>query len=367
MSKVNNASQLPKVFYGLHFAEGVAEYRPAGREPYRVFINETVAKQMDPTFAGCPVYVKHVDGVDLKDIQNADGYVTESFFNKADGRHWCKFLAVSDAAHDAIAKGWSLSNAYLVKEEGEAGHWHGVNYLKEVKNAVYEHLAIVPNPRYTEAKILTPEQFKAYNSDKEAELVRLANSQGEEPVLKFFKREKVENSVDYASLMVLLPNSKKEVTIEQLVNEADERIVKNMEGYASPKHMVNLGDCEMSVDALSNEWKSMKKANADREAAEAKAMEMKEKEGKENLENEDKEEKKSEKDSDKAKKDEKDEEKSDFQNGFEFAGPVSAKEKEYLRNHFETLKGAPAKDKASVQNEIVLRGAELGKSRYGEV
>ena len=108
--KIKNASQLPKRFFGMHFSEGCAEYRESPTKSYKIFIDEKTIRNMNPTFEGRPVYVDHVDDVDLKNIQNADGYVVKSFYNKADGKHWVEFMAVSDRAHEAIRNGWKLSN-----------------------------------------------------------------------------------------------------------------------------------------------------------------------------------------------------------------------------------------------------------------
>lgn len=258
---IKNAKQLPSVFFGLHFAPGIAEYAEDGKEPLRIFINESTAKKLDPTFQGKPIYVQHVDEVKLSTLErDIDGVVFDSFYNKCDGKHWCRFEVHTDAAHEAIRKGWKLSNAYLIKgAQGAAGTWHGMEYQKEILDGEYEHLALVENPRYSESIILTPAEFKAYNEKKEIELRRLANSKEEKPKMKLniFKREKIENSLDLESTMVELPISKKEMTIAQVVNELDK--VLNMHGYASDEHMVKLNDDEeMSVKDLKKNWGKMK-------------------------------------------------------------------------------------------------------------
>ncbi len=250
---MTNAKTLPEVYYGLHMVSGVAEYIEPNREPYRILIEEKTIKNMDPTFQGKPVYVDHVEEVDLENIQaEADGYVMESFYNSVDGKHWVKFIVVSDRAKQAIRSGWKLSNAYVPKSFSGGGLWHGVEYIKEVVSGEYEHLAIVQNPRYAESVILTPEQFKVYNGEKELELKRLANAQdnkGENKVgLNFFKRAKIDNSIDFESTRVELPKSKKELSIAELVAQMD--VVLNMAGYAHDDHMVKVGENEMSVKEL---------------------------------------------------------------------------------------------------------------------
>lgn len=290
----------PQRFYGLHMVEGVAEYREPGKDSYRILVNENAIKSMDPTFDGLPVYVHHVDEVNLDDLGKADpktgeikedGYVIRSFFNQADGKHWAEFLVVTEKGYDAIVrKKWKLSNAYIPREMRGGGQWHGVDYAKEVVRGEYEHLAIVPNPRYAESIILTPEQFKAYNEDKEIELSKLKNSKEENKKMskfKFWKREKVENSTDLEGVHVTLPKSGKEISIETLIKNADDmQVAENSEDgiMANGDHKVMFGEHKMSVNELvekhkqaCNELEEMKKKNVspgEDEAAKKKALEL---------------------------------------------------------------------------------------------
>jgi hypothetical protein len=255
MKKVTNAKTLPEVYYGLHMVEGVAEYAEAGKEPYRILVGEEVIKNMNPTFQGKPVYVDHVDGVDLENIQNeADGYVFESFYNKSDGKNWVKFIVVSDRGKEAIKMGWKLSNAYVPLSFCGGGQWHGVEYTKEVTGGEYEHLAIVRNPRYQESMILTPEQFKVHNGEKDIEIARLANSadkqtkEKETMKIKAYKVTKVENSLDLEGQSITLPKSKKEFLVTDIIEQFD--AIQNMHGYANGDHLVKVGEEEMSVNDL---------------------------------------------------------------------------------------------------------------------
>lgn len=263
---------LPKVYYGLHMVEGVAEYSEPDKnngEPYRILLEEDVLKRMDPTYEGLPIYINHVDEVEVDTMKDkAVGYVVNSFFNKPDGKHWVKFIIVSEEGHTAITQGWRLSNAYIIKELDGGGKWHNVDYAHKVLNAQYEHLAIVQDPRYDESIILTPEEFKTYNSDKELELSKLANSKGDSTmsgILKFFKKTKVENSAELEATSITLKNGK-ELTVLQVVNELESMIEekknaeveeekkneeeKSMPVMANGEHMVKVGEEEMSVNAL---------------------------------------------------------------------------------------------------------------------
>lgn len=222
-----------KHYYGIHFYPGVAEYRDEGsQEPYRVFLNENTLRIMDKSFTGCPIFVDHVDSVtdNIDELRSeVDGWVLKSFYNEIDGKHWVEFLVTSELGERAIKQGMRLSNAYVPKAFKTGGLWNGVSYEKEITDAEYEHLAIVENPRYEESVIMTPEQFKAYNEKHAIELKRIANSKDKQGAYKmklnFFKRSKVETSFD-PDLMVTLPNSKQEISIAKLVNDADEAVEK---------------------------------------------------------------------------------------------------------------------------------------------
>lgn len=278
-------------------SEGLAEYRSPGREPYRILIGADTIKNMNPTFAGCPVFVNHVDEVNLENIEKeADGWVIESFFNKADGKHWVKFVVVTDEAHEAIRKGYRLSNCYIPTAKTSGGLHHGVEYTEEITNGEFEHLAIVKSPRYDESVIMTPAEFKEYNGKKEQELFRLANEQENEPMLGLFKKEKLTNAKELSEALVVLPKSKREASVETLLNEMDEILVKSSmpEQMANGSHYVNVGDSKMTVNELIEKYQTMcntkqnaddeekkkkeeaeKKANADKEAAEKKEAEEK--------------------------------------------------------------------------------------------
>ena len=262
--KIKNASQFPKRFYGLHFTEGCAEYREADGNSFKIFVGSKAIRNMDATFEGKPVYVQHVDNVDLENIDKADGYVVKSFFNKADGKHWVEFMATTDAAHEALKMGWRLSNAYKIVKSGLGGKWHGMDYEQEVVEGDYDHLAIVQDPRYAESIILTPDEFKAYNEKKEVELIKLSNSnnKGAKKMFNFFKKEKVENSID--DMSVVLPNSKKEVEVSVLINEADEKeMSKDKPQFAKKAMLAKTENGEVEVGELIKSYNRNCKRNAE--------------------------------------------------------------------------------------------------------
>jgi hypothetical protein len=245
-------------------SEGVAEYRPPGKEAYRAYVSNDVINKMAPSFAGRPVFVGHNTEADPNDLKVANGVVIESFFNQADGKHWSKFMTFDDKAEEAIRRGLQLSNCYETEAKGAGGKSKGIDYAFEVLDGSYHHMAIVKDPRYEDSKIFTPEEFKAYNATKEAELLMLANSneteKGEPPMFEMFKREKVTNQNDLAQMTVKLPKSKVEKTITQLVNEADEAEMEANSDepiMASPEMCFVIGEEKMTLQEMADRYSTM--------------------------------------------------------------------------------------------------------------
>lgn len=341
---------------------GVAEYREPGKDPYRVFLNENTIRKMDVTFAGRPVFIQHVDEVakSVDEVKHeADGWVIESFFNEADGKHWVKFLTVSKAADDVIKKGFKLSNAYYMKGKLGPGQWNGVDYDHQVTDAEYEHLALVQNPRYAESVIMTPDQFKKYNEDKKSELLKIANDNGETMKLNIFKRQKVENSAELAEAVVELPKSKKQMTVEQMVNALDFDPTKPVD--ADMAHVVKIGEESMSIKdlvekhtAIVNELKELQNADdedddkAENEDKECNADDMDDDD--DDVENED-------------DKDDKEKKKNKKKN--EVEDDKEAKDKAAkLRNAKRQAMLDAARNEANVV-EVTATRVDRGRQRYG--
>jgi hypothetical protein len=218
-----------------------------------------------------------------------DGVVVRSFFNPADGHHWAEFLVTTDKGHDAIRKGWKLSNAYDIRNKIDVqDKWHGAEYNEEILDAVYNHLAIVPNPRYSESVILTPDQFKEYNNKLEADQRRKNSLEGDKMKLNLFKRTKVENSEELSEVSVKLPKSGKEMTLQTVVNSLDERLEK--EGKPSEvkdEDTIKVGKETITIADFKKRYENACKKNEEMEE-ESKENEDEEEE-KENMDEEDRE------------------------------------------------------------------------------
>lgn len=245
---MKKVSDFPKRYYGLHFSPGVVEY-PAMKK--RVFIAPEIAKEMDASFTGKPLFVQHRDEYEVGNLPaESDGVVIKSFYNIYDGNHWTEFLAISDEAEQKIQDGWLLSNSYKAQVDNDKGESKNVSYDHAVTSAEYHHMALVPKPRYENSVIYTPEQFKEYNDKLKAQLEHLNNSKDEDAIM-FFKKTKADNSDALKEMSVMLPKSKVEKTVMQLINEADEvEAGRDAKRYASDDDVVKVGDEEVSVKDL---------------------------------------------------------------------------------------------------------------------
>lgn len=363
------------IYYGMHFYPGLAQYDENPQRPIKIFLNETVLRKMDPTFAGKPIFVEHVEEVDprLDEVRKeADGWVVESFFNDSDGKHWVKMVIVSEKGTRAIKNGFKLSNAYLPRLSGKGGLWNNIPYDDEVVDGEYEHLAIVSNPRYAESVILTPEEFKAHNENLKIELDRISNSKEESffMKLKFWNRKPVENSTDFENIFVTLPKSGKEFSIAKLVNEMDEQEEKKKENMhesghpmAEKGHMVKLHDGTMcNVGELVKKYGSLHEDSMKNKKEEEEGgldLDKQEMDVEGDLHNEGEEEDKAAKK--KALELAEHEDKEIKEEKGKMENTVSAPK----TSHFNTLKNAPLKVKNEEEIELSIDRVERGKSRYG--
>lgn len=360
MKKINSSGE---IFYGMHFYPGVAEYREDDKS-HRIYLNEETLRKMDSSFSGKPIFVEHVDEVNqnLDELNGeSDGWVFDSFYNSHDGKHWTRFVITSEKGKRAIKNGYKLSNAYKPKMNGRRGIWNGVDYDNEVVDGEYEHLAIVRNPRYAESVIMSPEQFKSYNENLKTELARISNSKPQEKpkmrsILNFFERKPIENSIDYEKVCVTLPNSGREMSIFQIVNEMDQFEEKKKLNEASSDMKVkledgvifNVGDLVKEYKNVKEKYENMKKKNEEMDTTEGLDMSP---EGLD-IENEDDED-----DEEETKK--KMKEKEEVKN-------KKMKNSLQKKQNFETLKNAHLKN---VENEAdydpVLDRLERGKALFG--
>lgn len=165
---------------GRHFVSrfmeaGLASYKSQGGK--MILVRKEALDKFANSMVGCPVIIQHADVTDenVKDL--AVGYVSRVWFNEADGWYYCEGVVQGEDVETLInEKNWSVSCGYIVTEKDEKGGiYHDIEYDEEVLNGDFEHLAIVPNPRYREANIVL-------------------NSSERKDMLGIFNRKKIRNS-----------------------------------------------------------------------------------------------------------------------------------------------------------------------------
>lgn len=374
---LKNEKQLPERYYARHIKEGLVHYLENGKDVLYLVKNEAL-KKMNESFDGQPVYVRHVDRVDMENLrEQADGYVVKSFYNEFDGAWWVEMLVVSDKGHEAIKKGWAVSNCYSPTEYGEGGSYHDIDYQKEVKNGAYEHLAIVPNPRYEESVIMTPEEFKKFNEGKKQEIEKLKNSK-EKEMLTQEEMETLVTTVKNSlseTIAVAVKNAVEAKAEEDKKNAADEdhraliREIAAVSAKAEGDFSGGLEEKVRTIIGMAEKLGYTKDEAKENECGEPKKeneAEEKEEETKDNSSEEKAEEKDSEK-SEETKENEADEDKKEDACGKNEGGEEEKPEekKENSKGFFSMLKNAKAKSQDGSAVETMARGLALGKQRYG--
>ena len=130
------------------------------------------------SFVACPIIIKHKkltkDNVDDERV----GVVNSVWFDASDAWFYCDGVIYDNDAIRKIENGWSVSCTYdMTESTGESGEWHNIHFDDELLNGVFQHLAIVPNPRYEDATII-------FNSkDREDDML-----------FKLFSGKKIQNS-----------------------------------------------------------------------------------------------------------------------------------------------------------------------------
>lgn len=333
-----NAKEFPRMLYARHMNNGLCGY---GDET--VLVTTETMKKMCSTFTAKPVYVDH-QKVELETLQaDADGYVSRCFYNELDGWLWNEIIVVSDNGHEAVRKGWSVSNAYLPLQSGQGGTCHDVAYDREILEGEFTHLAIVANPRYEDALIMTPKEFKAYQASLETELAEMQNSKEkpkEQKVMKFWKKTEVTNADELQNAMTTLENGE-DISIADAIKQLENAHKKNDDDENDEKENASddmtvevtnaAGEKEkITVGEMVNRLNKMNAKHADDEKANAEEDEKAKAKEKENAEEDEK---------------------------------IKAEEKENAK-HFDELKNAGKEKQPVTLPYSRLDGLAAGKAKY---
>ncbi len=125
------------------------------------------------TFIGTPVIIDHKD-----DITEADkvGVINNIWFSSEDGWYWCSGILTNPKAIELIENGYNVSCQYRITDysDNTEGKLHNANpYDKEILNGVFEHLAIVENPRYEDAFIAVNAYIACNKEDEKMDWITI--------------------------------------------------------------------------------------------------------------------------------------------------------------------------------------------------
>lgn len=353
---MQNSKDFPKRYFARHIKEGLVHYRNKSGEDELYLVKDDALKKMNASFEGKPIYIRHVDEVNMDTLkEDAAGYVVKSFYNEFDGAWWAEIIA-DDEAQGYIEKGWAVSNAYLPTELGSGGVYHDIDYKKEVKDGEYEHLAIVDNPRYEEAVIMTPEEFKEFNESRKAELEKLKNSKENEMLSEEDKKE----------LLDSLKNSLAEMIKDTVKNAMDEKAEEEKKNAEDEDHRQLIRE----IAAVSAKGESDFEGGLDEKVREiiklAEKLGYSEDEAKHNAEEEeeDKKEEEEKNDEDSEKENESDEDSETKENKCKNEEEEDEEEKKENSKFFSFLHNAKSQ-KESKAVSTMASGLALGRKRYG--
>lgn len=350
-----NARQYPKFYYARHMFAGLCGY-----DDDVLLIDTDVMKAMAPTFNGKPVYVLHDERSSDERLatlkETSHGYVTETFYNEVDGWLWSKIMIVDDEGHEAVAAGWSVSNAYIPLEYGEGGTKHNCEYDKKVLAAEFTHLALVSNPRYEDACVMTPDEFKIYQEKEREQLNEIQNSKNTKGYkMKILNRKSKKQSKD-EGIFVEMTNAKGEV-VEVSMDDMVSMIEQKQKEDEVMNAKVTVNGKQMTRAAVIKAYQEIINAECE-----------KENEDDEELENEDEDELENMEDEDVQNEDDEDElenEDDELENEDDEDEKSNSKARAKKKNHYKELKNAPQKRKAVIVFDSPQNKLDRGKSRYG--
>ena len=373
---LKNEKQLPSRYFARHIKEGLVHYLENGQDTLYLVKNDALQK-MNKSFEGKPIYVRHVDSIDMERLrETADGYVVKSFYNEFDGAWWAEIMVVSDAGHAAVKKGWAVSNCYSPTEYGDGGVYHDINYQREVRNGEYEHLAIVPNPRYEEAVIMTPDDFQKYNEGKQQEINKLKNSK-ENEMLSQEEMETlvatVKNSLS-ETIAVAVKNAVEAKAEEDKKNAADEdhrELIREIAALSAKAEGDFSGGLEEKVRTIIGmaEKLGYSKDEAGKNSKDNECHGEDKKENEADAEGDKKEPEEKANESDKPEEEVKNAEdegkKEDACKNADEEEKKEEEKKENSKGFFSLLKNAKAKLQDGSVTQTMAAGLALGKQRYG--
>lgn len=328
--QLNNSLQGWPKPYSCRFIEpGLVGYEEAATGI--VYVKKEILDAMTATFLGKPVINEIHKDVSPEYYKNgqADGIVTNVYFNPSDGWYYADFFVWDEATkRNCENQAYSVSCAYNINVWDERpGTHNNIPYKNEVLAGEYTHLSVVANPRYEGARII-------YNS----------KGGGHMKFLKFWKKDSTIKNASEASLEnAVVKVDGKDVPVKDLIEVFNAQEGKKA-SVLCESDLVELDGKEMPLKNLIDVYRAK---NSEDEEAKKKADEAK-----------NAEEDEAKKKADEAKNAEEDEKKKK---------EMEAKNAAEGASHFDDLKnkasmrGEPQQPKPMSRRELAAEGAK----KYG--
>ena len=249
-----------------HIRPGLVGY-PENEQLGTLLVTQEAIDKMRPTFIGKPVVnVDHTDASpeDLFDFTTgqleevAVGVVAE-VGKLENGWDYVDVVIWDEDTQKNIENGFSVSNAYLPTEEGPGGVENQIPYDNELKDGEYLHLAIVPNPRYQNAKIYANSVQLERNpqEDKSMGIKLFRKKEAPKPVVKNATEEMEEMDVTNA---VYKNEDGSEVSLEEMVNAYKAQKNQSKNSVLNEDDEIDVDGEKVKVSELLNAYKAGKTA-----------------------------------------------------------------------------------------------------------
>jgi hypothetical protein len=216
-----NSKDWAKTYKASNFIEkGVCTYNDE-----TIYLSQEALNKAIASIKGRPVVIKHQKVTPQNMEDHAVGYVSDCGFCSDTAAFYCNFLVFDDEGKEVIAKDYSVSCAYIPKAFGIGGTWHNTPYDREVTELEFTHLALVPDPRYEDAKI--------YENSKDT-------TQTDNTTKETYNMEKIEVEQGFLASLIELAqkpfmNSKKEEK-EEPKDKEDKKIDDDEMEYEGKKY-----------------------------------------------------------------------------------------------------------------------------------
>ena len=250
---------------------GLCGYGDSGN----VYIKDSTMYEIMPKLLGISVIVTHQG-------QEAVGEVVEVFQNPNDTDQWIGKLSVrTEEARSLLEDGWGVSTAYrITRDTGVSGKWNNIDYVTEVQDVDWLHVAIVENPRYTIAK-------DGYFLNSKNDNVVYSQILKKEKERKFMfnlfktKKEKINLNED-EKIYVKLDDE--DIELKDLIEMVKEKEEEEKKKYAEDDMIIELNGESITVKELIEKYNACGKKNEADEDKKENACGKKNEEEKEEVE-----------------------------------------------------------------------------------